>query len=556
MARLLGPDANSRLAYIPSINMLRNAQGLSAVVYAAATGSTLANIATYDGTATPGAVITNATLTVDSNSLIPFFWFPDGVDTVYIELNGGTRIAANADYDARIDNKLSLSGGSITGTLDVADRLRYAGFRVPSMFPRTRLPRRPVALTSYIMQTGHGWAPGGAGTATSDANDTTDFILGTQSIRVTTTGTAAQSQVRKTGLSFDLTDKMFRLIFKVTDVTHLNRIELIVASSSFANFFKWTFHTHSGVNPNIAQSGEWVTVQFGWSDVTSASGSYSINSNGTPSTTVGFDALQLNVFDDGVAAITYRLQAVEILSDISATFPNGVISITFDDSYVTQYSLARPKMDALGYRGTAYTIADVIDSNHNVYMNLSELKSLQNFSGWEIAGHAYSSSNHGQTNGFASLTAEQTHTDFTKLKLWLNDNGFNSDNFAYPKGHFGVTTDGVPVDEIASKYWATSRSIISETKEALSPAMPQRIRAKTGISSVGTTVASIIAAGGMLDRTLNSGDWLILCLHKIVTGTATATDEISQTDFNTLMDAINSRAIPVFPINDVIRYYN
>ena len=52
-----------------------------------------------------------------------------------------------------------------------------------------------------------------------------------------------------------------------------------------------------------------------------------------------------------------------------------------------------------------------------------------------------------------------------------------------------------------------------------------------------------------------SGDWLILCFHKIVTGTPAANDEISQTGFNTVMDAIQSRSIPVLPVSDVLRYY-
>jgi parallel beta-helix repeat protein len=103
MARLLGPDANGRFVYVAAAGTLRSAVGLTATVYAASTGSTLADIASYDGTATPGATISGSTLTVDTDSLLPRFWFPDGADTVYISANGGTRVAVNADYDARLD---------------------------------------------------------------------------------------------------------------------------------------------------------------------------------------------------------------------------------------------------------------------------------------------------------------------------------------------------------------------------------------------------------------------------------------------------------------------
>jgi lysophospholipase L1-like esterase len=107
MARLLGPDTNGRFVYAVVTGTLRAAAGLTATVYSAATGSTLANIATYDGTGTPGATISGSTLTVDSDSLLPRFWFPSGTDTVWVSVNGGTRIAVNADADARLDTIFS-----------------------------------------------------------------------------------------------------------------------------------------------------------------------------------------------------------------------------------------------------------------------------------------------------------------------------------------------------------------------------------------------------------------------------------------------------------------
>lgn len=103
MTRLLGPDANARMVYVPGSTSLGNASGRIAKIYAAATGSTLADIRTYDGTDTPGDPIVGSQLTVDSNSYLPLFWFPDSVDTVYVEVTGGPRVALHADYDTRID---------------------------------------------------------------------------------------------------------------------------------------------------------------------------------------------------------------------------------------------------------------------------------------------------------------------------------------------------------------------------------------------------------------------------------------------------------------------
>lgn len=423
--------------------------------------------------------------------------------------------------------------------------------------PYSRPPVYRAATTSFLMQTGHGWTSGGGGTASSDVNDTTDYCRGTQSIRVTTTGTAVQSQVRKTAMSaMDLTGKAIRVTLKLDNVARLDRIEFVLGTSTFANFFKWLVHTHSGVNQNYVQSGEWVVLTFSWADVTSTGGTYAITA-GLPSTKTGFTDMQVSVYDNGTGALTYRLQSVEVIPDTTTTFPNGVVSVTFDDTYASQFTLARPKMDALGYRGTVYTIADAIGSGSS-YMTLGNLRTLQDLSGWEVAGHAYYSANHSMTNGFADLTSAQVSDDFGRLRDWLSSNGFTSSNFAYPKGHFDVTTDGVPVDQIAGRYWTTSRTIIGETKELWPPAVPQRVKALTGVSDAAgafNTPTTMAASGGPLDRTKGAGNWLILCLHKLVTTTAADTTEITQTGFNTLMDAIAARGIPVLPINDVVRYY-
>nr|WTB31180.1 polysaccharide deacetylase family protein [Streptomyces sp. NBC_00830] len=536
-------------------------------------------------------------VTSDSYSVIGFYG-PDGVTTLYLDFgfSGGRVLMQASDLGASITdlqtNKADLSGatftgavtlnanptaplgaatkqysdaaaaavsllsgGTVTGNLDVTGRLRSYGFRTPALMPKTRIPPRRYASYAQNLQTGHGWVYSGTG-ITGNLNDTSTYVTGTQSAQMITGGTAIQSSIRKQniGTTLDLTGKAIRVTFKVADTSKLDRIMFYVGSSGFANYFNWALHTHSTTSSNMVQSGEWTTLTFSWADVQSAAGTYSIT-NGVPSTTSGFTDLQFTVFDNSTGPVTVNLQSVEVIPAGPETFPNGVISITFDDSYMSQFDIARPKMDQYGYRGTAYTIAGAVGSNNAVYMDVPRLKSLQNFSGWEIAGHAFSPASHGMPNGFSDLTSDQVHADFTQLKLWLNANGFTGENFAYPKGHFESTIDGAPVDQIAAQYWATSRTIISETKECFPPVMAQRVRSKTGISSLGTSVATIAATGGMLDRCASSGDWLILCLHKLTTGTPADSNEITQTDFNALMDAINVRGIPVMTVNEVISYY-
>lgn len=114
MARLLGPDANSRLVYALVGGSLASTAGKTATIYSDAAGTLLADIATYDGSQTPGAVISGSTVTVDSNSLLPKFWFPAaGTDTLYAKVGTGPVTAINADYDARLD---AFTGVNYRGT--------------------------------------------------------------------------------------------------------------------------------------------------------------------------------------------------------------------------------------------------------------------------------------------------------------------------------------------------------------------------------------------------------------------------------------------------------
>ena len=114
MAQLLGPDANSRTV---TLGGGKTAHGRVAHVYTTAAADTLAVINTYDGTNTPGAAISGSAVTVGAESLLPRFWFPDGVDTLYVVVPGKSGVhTVYADVDARLD-----AAGNLTQATAVAD---------------------------------------------------------------------------------------------------------------------------------------------------------------------------------------------------------------------------------------------------------------------------------------------------------------------------------------------------------------------------------------------------------------------------------------------------
>lgn len=419
------------------------------------------------------------------------------------------------------------------------------------------IPPVVVQPTQIItdMQSGHGFTTGGSGVGTATTNDTTDFVRGKQAFKVVSAANGIQGQIRKTGISaIDLTDSALRFTFKIDDVTHLNRLEVLIGTSNFSNVYKFKLHTHSTTSPNIVQSGEWVTLTVGWADLISSSGSF-VLSNGLPGTTSGFTDVRVDFYDDAAGAVTIHLQAIEVVPESQPQFPRGVVSITFDDSWQSVYDYAKPAMETYGYQGSLYNIIDTIGTAS--HLTLAELQRLQK-AGWEVGSHAYASSVH--TSSYTGVTAAAARADMRAQRGWLADNGFDSDGFAYPKGEFGQTTDGTPVDQIAAEFFGYARTIVSETKENLNPSMPHRIRAVTGIRDTsaavgGTPVSALTGVGGYLDQTQAHGSWLVLTFHKILSGSGVPADstECSETAFVALMADIAARGMSVLPVNEVLR---
>lgn len=452
------------------------------------------------------------------------------------------------------------AGSSITGDLDVTGRLKASGFALPMAIPSSPRPAWRPASWSQQFQSGHGWSASGSGVASSNANDTSTFCRGTQSFQAVTTGSGAVANIRRLGSALpDLTGKALRLVLRIADVTHLNQINVQVGTSSLANYFQWRMTTHASTAENQILSGEWATITLSWADVRSAAGTYSISSTGVPSVTSGFTDLLVQTVDDNTGnPLTINLQAVEVIPDTTETFPNGVVSITFDDSYATQFTGARPKMDTLGFRGTLYTICDVIGTGG--YLTLPQLQTVQNNSGWEIAGHAYSVTNH--NSKYNTLTAQVVEDDVRKTRMWMASNGFASDSFAYPGGWFSKTSDGQSIEALTCRYFSNGRGISSaDNLESFPPPAPYRMRSITGIGSqAGASAkglpANLTGNGGALDRCQLEGSWTILTFHEITAGAAANANQCSQTDFDSIMDAIAARGIPVLPVGDVLRLYS
>ena len=474
-------------------------------------------------------------------------------DTRKVSKSGDTMTGELTLPDSSPDLALNAASKGYVDTTVAAQVAAGVATRVPTAdipftagvySPSRRLPKWPqpsAVLTQF--QSGHGFTNNAGSTYT--ANDTSDFIVGTQAAKIVTGGTGAAANVSKTGMTaFDTTGKTIRLRLKVDDITHVAGVNLFLGTSNFATNYKWIIQG-GAAGSNLITSGEWVTVTLNWHDATTS---------GSPARS-GLTDVRLQITDDGTAPVTAHYQSVELIPDASSVFPNGVVSICFDDCWQSVWDLGKPRLDLYGYPATMYTIQDVLGVSTR--LTLAELYHLQDRCGWEIASHAYTDEDHALS--YTGMTAAQLDTDLRALKGWTLASGFRGgDGTAYPLGQYGLTTDAQSTTNVLRRYFNYARTTHSRTKETFPPGDPYRLRAISSISSFsgGYAPTSLTTATtGDLDKAKANQSWLILVFHKISSGAATDTSTCSQSDFNSIIDAINTKSIPVIPVGDVLKYY-
>ena len=414
------------------------------------------------------------------------------------------------------------------------------GYR-PPMYRAGRMVPGTV-LTTF--QASHGWTT--AGTAgTNDLNDTTSFISGSQSAWIMSNGAGAQYDLRKFSSAIgDTTGKAFRLRIKVDDLTKLDELVFYAGKGSLStDDYKWSYIVGSGSRYLV--DGEWANIVLSFANATV---------EGAPTRSDCTD-LQFQVFDTNTGTgAKLHAQSVELIPGGHADFPNGVVSVCFDDTWLSPKTLAYNKMDSLGFPATMFIIQDYLGSS-GLYLTLQDLRDRADRFGWEIACHASTGANHASSQ--TGLTAAALDTDLRAQRAVLEAYGFRgASGYAMPLGQFGKTSDNASTMDITRKYMSYARTTHSRTTEVLPPADPYRLRAVSAIGSfAGAVAASVLttATTGKIDMAKAEGAWLILVFHKIVTTTPADSGECLQSDFNAIMDKIASAGMPVMTIEDVLK---
>jgi peptidoglycan/xylan/chitin deacetylase (PgdA/CDA1 family) len=386
------------------------------------------------------------------------------------------------------------------------------GKRSVSTAPTQKLPprHRPTWVSTFAP--GHGWTnPFSFGTI---ADDTADYIIGTQSLVVT--DTAAQ----KGSLALDLTGKMLALWMKLDSVGATDDIVVYAADATFANYYNWTITAGEDASPWF-RTGEWVLVTLPFENAAVV---------GAPNR-ASLATLRVRA----LSTATFHINAIGTVAE-STTWPNGLVSITFDDGYDDTLLAAQQSMTPKGLTGTLFTIPEAIGAVD--FLTEAQLADLQNVHGWDIQAHGLDT--------YTLMTEDELRAEWSATKEWFAARGLGRpDHLAYVGGQNDDT-----VVKVAREFFTTARTVSGRTLETWPPAGPHRLRAMSSISSAsgGNSVATVQAA---IDRAKAGGNWLILVFHRIV-DTPSSTVECSWTDFNAILDYVNSSGVDVRTVTDAM----
>lgn len=377
-------------------------------------------------------------------------------------------------------------------------------------------------------QKGHGWTVENAAHAVLD--DTGDYVLGTQSARFTQPAGGPPAWIEKAGLALDLRDKVLRLWLKLSgEASDVKDITVYAGRRGFADYYKWPVATNGERVQQYVQPGQgWTVIDLGFGDATAV---------GSPRR-ADIEALRIRLNAPGGGNTSLHVNGVALYRE-TAAWPEGVVSICFDDGWRDNFTVARPILDAYGYPATVYAIRNLIGQPQR--LTLRELHQLEDFAGWEIAGHADRLAVHEAT--YTGVSPEALAEDSRNLQEWLRSEGFRGANHcAYPEGAFDDS-----VLRTVRKYWRAARSIIQPSTEVVTPPDPYCLRAWS--VATGDPPAALV---NRLNGSRRGRQWCIVVFHHLVRSAPTEATDYPVADFETIVGHIAELGMPVRTVGDVL----
>lgn len=195
----------------------------------------------------------------------------------------------------------------------------------------------------------------------------------------------------------------------------------------------------------------------------------------------------------GVGSLTVDNYAWRPAATTTPVMP--LISLTFDDAYVSQYMKAIPILDAANIDATFYLTTGRVGTDPSRFMGWSDVQAMA-ASGHEIGGH---------TRNHSSLPSLSPGEQYTEIRGSYDDlaaHGYAPKTFAYPFGDHNAAVQAV----VAEAGFKGARSVTRGYNDATAnkyALQDQHIEWDVTLNDV----------KGYIDHAIANNKWLILELH-------------------------------------------
>ncbi len=214
----------------------------------------------------------------------------------------------------------------------------------------------------------------------------------------------------------------------------------------------------------------------------------------------------------------------------------GIISLAFDDGYLTQYETVYPEMEKYGFNGTLYLLSGKDLFENRELMSFEQAKEMQDI-GWEIGSHSISHT------CFTEINSSKMEMEMNDSKNILSSSGLNISSFAYP---FGCNNE--VSKEIAQRYYDSARplewgynNLTNIKRYFLSSKWVNKDDSSEELCS-------------WVNHAKENDLWLILTFHHVGESVSKPYD-YPKNNFEEILNCINSSGIKVKTVKEVIDLY-
>lgn len=354
--------------------------------------------------------------------------------------------------------------------------------------------------------------------------DTEEYMIGKQSLKISTKGDRIPEIVRITDISppIDFRGKFLKAWLKISDRSAVDLLRITVSSDNFEtskNF--WIHQRASSPTAKSFQDNKWSPITISLTQTTGTTDLSKIS------------AIEIKLKDKGRRPVSTWFNNLSLVDNNS----KGIVTFTFDDAVGTQFTNAVPILSKYNYSGTTFVPTEWVGRNGR--LSIDQLKEMQDVYGWDISSHTR---NHIdlKKNKIKSTLEEE----LIKSKEFLIEHGFEkgAEHFAYPFGNF----DNDLSMEIIKKHYKTAR-IVRGDIETLPVADPYRLRP---IYVLSYTPPDLVL--DRIDKAIDNGDWAILVFHGIVDNNANDVQgTYLKSNFQKIVDGVYKKNVDVMTVSEV-----